>query len=391
LIDSYKAANTNKLWNAGFLYMLILISISSVSFHIVASIISLHVESLGGDRALGGIVVGVFPITALFIRPFCGAFADRYNMKRIIIISTALGAVFMLAHAFTDSIPLLVTLRILHGAMFAISSTASIALASTFVPNKRMGEGVGFLGVGLIICITIGPAIGLMVSERFDINSAFVLSAALSVLATVMMLLVRYKRAEHTGYVGKFEFKLSSIYDVRLLPLTVFSMLFAFCNGFIQSFIAMLGDERGIASVGIYFTVSAVTLIVARPLSGRLNDKKGAAFILIPAYILSASAMAMLAGAGSTWIIALAALLHAAGHGSGQPALQAECIRRLPDRRGVATGTYFVGLDAGQGLGPVVGGAVLSISSFSTVFVGTSVLLLLGMLGFILYKRRVAS
>jgi predicted MFS family arabinose efflux permease len=63
----------------------------------------------------------------------------------------------------------------------------------------------------------------------------------------------------------------------------------------------------------------------------------------------------------------------------------------MPDRRGVATSTFFVGLDAGQGLGPVLGGVVLNAFDFSTVFMGTSAMLLLGMLGFIAYKRKLAS
>ena len=391
MIDSIKAASGGKLWSAGFIYMLFLAAISSISFHIVASILSLHVESLGGDRALGGVVVSTFPITALILRPFCGAIADRFNIKRIITGSITLAAIFLLAHAFTGNIALLIVFRALHGAMFSISSTAIIALATTFIPKDRMGEGIGFLGIGFILAITIGPYIGLVIAEHFDINSVFILSAILTGLSAVMMLFVRYRRAVQTGTAEKFQFRLEDFFDLRLIPLAVFSMLFAFCNGFIQSFIAMMGEERSITNVGVFFTVSAVALVVIRPLSGRLNDKKGIATILIPAYILSAAAMMVLAGAKATWMIALASLLHSFGHGAGQPAIQAECIRSLPDRRGVATSTFFVGLDAGQGLGPLLGGLALNVFSFGTVFTGISVLLLLGVFGFIVYKRKMAS
>ena len=377
-----------KLWNVGFVYLLCLNALSSAAFHMAAPVVSLYVVSLGGSLTLGGTVVGVFALTALVVRPFSGALSDRMNKKHLIVVSTALGAVFAICYSLGSSIPVLIVARILHGAAFAISSTTIIAFASTFIPMSRMGEGVGFLGIGLIIAITIGPMIGLMVAESFDFLAVFTLSSIVTALSAIFMALIRYKNVKTDNRKREFKFQLSDFIELKLVPFAVISMLFASANGFIQSFIALLGDERKIAEVGIYFLVSSATLVVIRPLSGRLNDRKGLPPVLIPALVLSAIAMTMLANAGSLWIIVLAAIIHATGHGSGQPALQAEGIRRLPDKRGVATSTFFVGLDAGQGLGPIVGGAVLSAYGFSTVFYGIAAVLILGMLGFVVLFRQ---
>ena len=87
-------------------------------------------------------------------------------------------------------------------------------------------------------------------------------------------------------------------------------------------------------------------------------------------------------------MVLVSAALIAIGHGAGQPALQAKCVGMYPEKRGVAISTFYIGLDLGNGIGPVVGGVVLSFFNFSVMYGGASVLLLLGMLAFILLFRK---
>ena len=55
-----------------------------------------------------------------------------------------------------------------------------------------------------------------------------------------------------------------------------------------------------------------------------------------------------------------AAVLRAIGQGSAQPSLQAGCINFIGrDRAGVATSTYYLCGDIGQGIGPMIGGMVV--------------------------------
>ena len=61
-------------------------------------------------------------------------------------------------------------------------------------------------------------------------------------------------------------------------------------------------------------------------------------------------------------LILLSCVLRAVGQGAAQPSLQAGCINFIGrDRSGVATSTYFLGGDIGQGVGPIVGGTMLGI------------------------------
>jgi len=392
-----QAKKTEKLWNFNYIYLLILSALTSTAFYMVAPVVSKYALTLGADFTLAGTVTGIFSITALVVRPFSGVIADKLNKKWVMIFSTVTIAFSVLCYSVAGNVAMLLAFRIAHGIAFSLSGTTNIAFASTFIPENRLGEGIGYLGLGNILSTAIGPALGLWVIENFGYDWCFYTAFFISLTAAALMLLIRYKPdagkgnndgSAETGKKAGFRIRFSDIIEVKLLPLAFFGGLFSLTNGLVSSFIAIMGDQRGIGNVSIFFTINAIMLLIIRPFSGKLNDKKGVSFVLIPAYIFAAAAMALLAGAKSTWVVALAGALKAVGQGSGQPAIQAECIRKLPDRRGVATSTFYVGADVGQGLGPVIGGAVSSAFGFGAMFGGTCVLMLLAMLVYMRVDRK---
>jgi len=257
-----------------------------------------------------------------------------------------------------------------------------------FIPKHRMGEGIGYLGFSIVLAAAIGPGIGLAVVENFGFRANFIVSFVVTLIAAVLMFRIRYEHTERKQPEEKLKFHLKDFIEAKLIPLSVFGGLFTFCSSTIDSFIAVTGDERVISNIGIYFIVNSAMLLAIRPISGKINDKVGLAVILIPAFVFSASAMCVIAGARSIWTIVLAAVLMAIGYGSGPPVLQAEGIRRLPDKRGVATSTFLIGLDVGHGIGPIVGGAVLGSFGFGAMYVGAGALLILGMFCFIAWNRK---
>jgi len=348
----------------------------------------MYVVSIGGSLAQGGTVAGVFALSALVARPITGVIADRLNRKHILALSTAVNAGMLLCYPFADSVALLMLIRVIHGISFSVSTTTSVALTSTFIPTQRMGEGIGFFGVGFIAAVAVGPIIGIALLERFGFSGLFFISAATAGVSAGLTAFVRYKHEKKDQHKARLEIRMADLIEVKLIPLVLFVTLFQIGQGFIHSFIAVLGEERDIASIGVYFTVSALTMLVARPLSGWINDRMGIAAILIPAYAISAAGMFILAGAGSLWMVVIPSILLSASHGAAQPGIQAEGIRRMPDRRGVATSTIFIGIDAGQGLGPILGGVVLGAFDFTTTFIGFGALMAIGMLGYALYRKR---
>lgn len=87
-------------------------------------------------------------------------------------------------------------------------------------------------------------------------------------------------------------------------------------------------------------------------------------------------------------MVLIAAACQAFGQGSAQPALQSACIKNLePSRSGVATSTFYIGADIGQGLGPIIGGAISSNFGYNIMFYCCAGIVMVSMTLYIIYNR----
>lgn len=74
-------------------------------------------------------------------------------------------------------------MRVLHGALFGINGTANMALATEFIPDDHMGEGLGYYGLGQVLAQIVGPTIGIAIRDAFGYRALFFIIAASTLLA----------------------------------------------------------------------------------------------------------------------------------------------------------------------------------------------------------------
>ncbi len=380
------------LWNPQYIFMLFVGTLTSTSFYMTAPTLSKHAVQLGASLTVAGIVAGLFSITALVARPFGGLAADRLNKKNVLLIATFIMGVAALGYSFSMNIPVLMIFRILHGISFAVSGTANIALLSSFIPKERMGEGIGYFGLGHIVSTAAGPNIGLLIGNSYGFNYTFLGSGILLITAGVLMTRIPYQQPDDAfgpaGELPKRRIVLQDLLASQILPLAMIGGIFSMSNGIVSSFLVLLGEERGIKNITLYFTVNAICLFLVRPIAGRLSDKRSLSYIVYPAFVLSAMAALLLSESTGLWMILAAAFFYAFGQGSAQPTLQAHCIKMLgQSRSGVATSTFYIGADIGQGLGPIIGGAISACFGYKVMFYGVAGLFVLGFAAFALYDR----
>ena len=123
----------------------------------------------------------------------------------------------------------------------------------------------------------------------------------------------------------------------------------------------MFADAHDIGKISVYFTLYAVAVFLVRPFSGKIMDQKGLRYTVFPGMAACALSLYLLGMSSTLWTILATGILRALGQGAAQPSLQAGCINCVGrDRSGVATSTYFLGGDIGQGIGPMAGGFVLA-------------------------------
>ncbi|NTU88931.1 MAG: MFS transporter, partial [Actinobacteria bacterium] len=284
------------------------------------------------------------------------------------------------------------------------------------LPLKRLGEGIGWFGISFIVAAAIGPGIGAVIGSEFGYHVSFMVSGLLFLAAVILTLRITSGDATqgdpHANVSRAAAFKMrvselrvnlraafgemSSLHIddlicVPALPLTFFAGIFGLVVGTINTFIVVFAEHRGISGVSLYFVVAAVSLFAARLVSGRIIDRRGLSIVLYPAFILVITAALLFAGAYSLWVILLCAVLISLGQGLAQPALQTICMRIGREdngKIGVAASTYFIGPDIGQGIGPMISGAISDGFGFSGMFMFCAVTVALSTVVYAFYTGR---
>jgi MFS family permease len=105
--------------------------------------------------------------------------------------------------------------------------------------------------------------------------------------------------------------------------------------------------------------------------------------------VLGIVGMAMHGFAYSLPVFLAAGVLRAVAVGSIPPSLQAASIKRAgAGRVGVASSTFYLGADIGQGIGPFIAGAIAGSFGYGVMFYFCAALILVGMLMFAALQRQ---
>lgn len=373
-----------KLWNKNFIMVMLLGVLTQGASLMVTTLISKYATNLGAELTIAATISSTLSIVALMCRPFSGIVADRLNRKTIMLVSTVVTSVCIFGYALIPSVTSLVIFRVIHGAAFAFMGVANIAFGTTFIPDECMGEGMGYLGIGNVLAQAVGPSIGLELSRVYGYDIVFYITACIMLIGFVLILLIPYKQAPEND-VQKKKVSLTSIIEPRVIIFALILMLFSCGNGLMNTYAALLGEERGLDRIALFFTAYSLSTLVCRPFAGKLLDKKGLTFIIVPALILSSASMCFVAAASATWMVVVAGMLKAAGQGSAVSSVQATSVKKLGrERAGVISSTCYIGQDIGNAFAPIFGSFIVEKAGYGTLFYSYAGLLLVA--GLLLYS-----
>jgi len=248
----------------------------------------------------------------------------------------------------------------------AFGNACSIAMVSEVIPRDKYGSGIGYYSMAQVLAHALGPSFGLTLAARIGHSMTFTINAGIMLITAFLAFQIK------TDFVRTKKLKLSFrniIASEAMLP-SVMLMLLIAGNAAVGSFLILFAAERGVISnIGLYFTVSAVTTLVTRPLLGRLTDKYGVAIVSVPALFLNFSSLIIISFSHSLPSFLLAACIASFGQGACMPGMQALSMKTVPaERRGSASSTNYIGMDIGALVGPLLGGIITQAFGYTVMW-----------------------
>lgn len=357
------------LWTKNFLLVTLCNLLLCFVFQMLIPTLPMFVARLGASGVEIGLIVGIFTISAVLTRPFAGKAIDTMDRKKLLFIALLLFLACVCGYYWLASIFLVLALRFVHGIAWGITTTTYGVMASDTIPPARLGEGMGYFTLSNNIALAIGPVVGLALMNRYGFGVLFAVATGI----TLLLLAVSQFVPESKTVASQKPGETPSIWTRILERNSLFPSFLVFFVGInyggILSFLTLFGQEAGLENVSLFFLINAVFIVLIRPLSGKLFDRKGPSWVLLPGAFFWATGLLLLSYATSSATLMTAALFFGIGYGAIQPALQAWAVHRAgPSRRGMATGTFLSFYDLGIGLGSVVLGMIAQSTSYAMMY-----------------------
>lgn len=356
-------------------------------FYLLVTIMALYAaEQFGANDTEGGFASSAFIVGATIARLFSGMLVDAFGRKRCLVLSAIIVSLACIAYIPAHSLVLLIFVRIVHGAFYAIASTAVMAVAQSVIPAQRRAEGTGYFALGTTLAAALGPAAGVAITRSVDYVAVFELVTALSVIAIILAFFLRVPEEEHRGT----RHGLRSMIHPHAAPIGVFMLLVGVGYSGVITYINAYSRDYGLETgAGLFFIAYAAISLIMRLFLGRLQDRNGDNLVVYSAVVTFAIGLGLLAGATSDWVVVLAGLFIGIGYGSLVPASQAIAVRLVPTTEmGAGISTLYLLLDVGVGFGPIALGVLISASDYRTMYwVLTAVVIASGVVYLLVHGR----
>lgn len=383
------AANQDKLWTPQFialnLSMLLIFCNTSVFFSYHGYLID---HGFGNSQA--GLLISLFALAALIIRPLILPYLQPGNSRRWIVGGVVGTVLCLLAYTVAESLAAITTLRLLHGLFYVLTAAGLVTVLTGCIPLNKSGQAFGVIGVvGLLPFALLPPLVPRL---SLALGGYLNLLAVTAIpMAGILLLLPWFKPTQATAATANrltwSEVRqnlaipgVTGLLGLSLLMYAAFAATFYFVQEFAESF--------GLANAGLFFTLATGSEIATRLGLGSALDRIGKRRLL-PVFLLTMTAayvvLSLTASAGLFYGLAV---VFGLCWGVVVPATSALLFDISgPRLRAMNTNLGLEMMQGGYFVGPLLGGLIVSVACDRALFAACALSCLLG-LGLVLRSLR---
>jgi len=297
-------------------------------------------------------------IPYMFIPLFVGILLDRINNGYLLAVGAAVNSVSIYLLSIAQSVPEIMGFRIMTGVAHAFFWPPCESIISNESSEKKRVRNISlftmFFGIGFMV----GPLLGTVFLEGFDITYRILFQIAAFILATAIIFALLASRKNVKNHYERFSF--SSIKEMKRFPEVIVLLIFCTSSfGIILTIYPAFLNDNGISAEDIlllYF-VFGISRVVSLALVGKLARKTSQT--LIAATVAVSIGLAISLIADSIIIFGIALILMGFGFSIFFP-LTLEIILSKT-RKGISgkiIGAYETIFGMGWAIGPTVGGPI---------------------------------
>lgn len=350
--------------------------------HSVAGALGVESGAIGESLLTLGLLLTVYDLAEVVLKPVFGSLSDRIGVKPIIIGGLLLFAVASLVGVFATSPALIGLARLGQGAGASAFSPASSAAVARLAENGPVGAYFGRYGSWKGLGYTLGPLLG---AGLIAVGGFPVLFLALAVLGAGAAVWVGVS----LPHITPLPRTRSTLVDLArhvtarsfLIPTLALSVTAAGLGAAV-GFLPLLGAVHHLdvfASMALV-TVLALTSSIVQPRVGRLRDEgrivtRAAVTVGLSAMTIGLLAVAIVPDIATLFVAAAAIGL---GIGITTPLAFAHLAAATPpERLGRTMGAAELGRELGDAGGPLLVGAVAATFTVSLGLVALGTILAL--------------
>lgn len=374
-----------KLWNKNYILCCAANFLSFFAFYVLLPVLPLYLNDvMEASKSQIGVVLSLYAIACLVVRPFSGFIVDSYPRKIVLLISFAGFAVVFGGYIIAATILTFAIVRTLHGITYGAVSVSNSTVAIDVMPAAKRGSGIAYYGVANNLAMCIGPSVSMyMYQSGIHFNYIFIIALLTASAAFICATLVKTPAKDKVYRAQKLSF--DRFWLGKAWRQSINLTFVAFAYGLLTTFLAIYGKEAiGLADgSGTFFLLLAVGIIASRIIASRNINHGYVTVNIIRGTIILTVGYGLFALWTAPAGYYLSALVIGFGQGMFAPAYQTVFINLAPNSlRGTANSTYLTSWDVGAAAGIFAGGFIVDHFGYLTAFITCAFMALIALLLF---------
>ncbi len=357
--------------NSALLMICVATGITMLGQGVIAPVLPLYAKDFGVSAAMVGASISVFGLARILFNLPSGILSDRLGRRAFLVGGPVVIAIGTFLSATAGDIWQLLAYRFIAGIGSAMFMTAGLTVIADISTPENRGRNLSLHLGSLLVGVSIGPAVGGVTAEIFNLQAPFYLVGFLSLICAIWAFRVvpETSRRPGTTTAGAEDPAQARPKDagglrpllgntgLLFVSMVTFSIFFT-RTGARQTVLPLLANDKlGLtagALGGIFAMMALINLMTIIP-AGAWADRYGRKRTIVPSAMLAAGALCLFAFTDSIAVFLGAAALLALGTGISGPAPAAYAADVIPEEsRGLGMGLFRTYSDIGFVIGPLL-------------------------------------